>query len=217
MPKKLRPNLAQAALIVLAVLLAAGAVALYFAHPVYSTTAVIEVEKHKTGVGALDERPVTQTFTASENGFSSMEVMFSNYNKKVKSGTLTLTVTDAAGTVLGSAEFPAAEQKNNAFVALRFAPVAASKGQRYTLTATGSCTEQKGITLRMGPLGADAGKSVLTLADGTTDEANALYAKQEYTSVSHASAGPYSLLLCALVCALCAPLKGKEAAQDEKA
>ena len=209
MKKHLAPL--QWVLLVIAAALLAAAVFAYFGDTLSNTTDVFQVEKHKTGVGALDATPVTQTFAAQENGLSSVEVMFSNYNKKVKSGTLTLTLTDESGAVLAEQTYQAAEQKNNQFVTLPLnAAQGGSKGKRYILTATGDCTEQKGVTLRMGPLNAGVTDSVLTLADGSQDTENALYLKQVFTSAVYGWQGAYTLMLLALAVLVVIPMARKE-------
>ena len=69
-------------------------------------------------MGQLTATPVTQTFTVTENSMKALEVMFSNFNERVETGTLTLTLTDEAGNVLAQQDYPVADLKNNAFITL---------------------------------------------------------------------------------------------------
>ena len=209
--KPLRPLALRLLLAALALALLGGAVAEYRLDALYPEETFAYVGRHRTGVGQLTSQPVTQTFTVDQANLAAVEVMFSNYAKKPQNGTLTLTLTDGAGTVLAQADYPVAEQKNNAFLTLDLPePLADSAGQTYTLSAVSDCTDEKGVTLRMGPRVEDAPAGVLTLADGTQDAENFLNMRACFVSVRYGWQGAYILAALGLACLLCLPLAGKE-------
>ena len=164
-------------------------------------------------MGQLTATPVTQTFTVTENSMKALEVMFSNFNERVETGTLTLTLTDEAGNVLAQQDYPVADLKNNAFITLTLpTPVANSAGKLYTLSATSDCTEGKGVTLRMGPLNEGAPGGTLTLQDGSTDTENCLNMRTLHSQVVYGWQSCYVLVALAVCCLACVPLAGKEKA-----
>ncbi len=167
------------------------------------------IPAHKQGVGQLtEESAASQSFRAEQNGLSAVTVMFSNYNKnnKIKSGTLTLRLTDEEGKELARESIECKPLKNNASVTLRLpAPLNGSKGKQYTLWAASDVTDANGVTLRMGPAGSLT-DAVLTLADGKTDPENALYLTQVYTHQSHGWMAAVSFVFLAVCCAAGIPL-----------
>lgn len=185
------------------------AVAAWFVMTRYTTETELLIQQHRTGVGALTDAPVTQRFTVKRSGLTAVNAMVSTYNKKLHEGTLTLTLTDAQGAVVATQTWQAAELRNNAFVSLVLDQPA--KAGVYTLAATGDCTEQKGITLRMGPLKEGAGEAVLTLADGTVDaEGNGLNITLDMRKTERGVL-PASLLALVGLCAVAVlPFGGKE-------
>lgn len=167
------------------------------------------IASHKQGVGQLTmEQAASQTFAARENGLMGLQVMASNYNKKVKTGTLTLWVTDASGKEVARADYAAADMKNNAFIALDMPVQPSSAGKQYTLHAVSDCTEQKGVTLRMGPVEESVGE--LILADGTVDAENAMNIRLNYESKTYSIMGGGELVLIALCFAACIPFAGRK-------
>lgn len=165
------------------------------------------IQTHKQGVGMLTEDSlVQQTFTVEENGLCALEVMVSNYNKKVKTGTLTLWLQDVDGHELARQTYPVAELKNNAFVTMEISAVANSTGKTYVLHASSDCTEEKGVTLRMGPADPDAGE--LVLADGTVAADQALNLRIICEEKQPNVMGGGMMLLIALCFAACVPLAG---------
>lgn len=151
---------------------------------VESTTAL--VEKHKSGVGMLTEVPVSQTFMAEQQGMRTLEVMFSNFQKKPKEGTLTLWLTNGNGDEIARQEYAVNDCKNNAFLTLALPKAEEnSEGIPYTLWAASDCTDQKGVTLRQGPAAQPNSATVLTLADGTVDVDNALNLRIGYAVPSY--------------------------------
>ena len=165
------------------------------------------IQSHKQGVGQLtEEKVVMQHFTVAGDGFCGVEVMASNYNKKVKTGTLTLWLTDEQGKELARQEYPVADMKNNAFLKMEMPAVAGSAGKTYALHASSDCTEQKGVTLRMGPADTVVGK--LTLADGTVTTENAMNLRIRCEEKQYSTMGGGLMLLIALCFAACIPLAG---------
>ncbi len=172
------------------------------------------VTQHRTGVGMLTEEPVTQTFTCLEDGMTQVNVMFSNYNKKLKTGTLTLTLRDASGEVIASETMEVASLRNNAFVSIGTDRPLSSKGKTYTLSAVSDCVEQKGVTLRMGPVSDSGAAGALTLQDGSTDTQNALNLTVECRTVDYGWQ-PAALLVLMAVCAAAAvPFAGRKERDD---
>lgn len=196
-------------LLCMALLLFAGSTAAFLGDTIERREVLSYVGRHKTGVGQLTDQPVTQTFTVPHNGMTAVEVMVSNYNKKLHEGTLTLTLLDSAGQTIATQRFDVSQLKNNAFVTLP-AAVEHSAGQTYTLCAVSDCTEEKGVTLRMGPRHDTAPAGVLTLPDGTQDTENLLNLRVACTAVQHTWQGAYVLGALGLFCLLCLPLTGKE-------
>lgn len=193
-----------------AVFLALGVVG-YCCDQQTSETSASLIEKHTSGVGQITDIAASQTFTATENNLSVVSVMFSNYAKKVKSGTLTLTLTDAQGTVVGEDTQEAADMRNNAFVSLSLAaPLADSKGKVYTLSVTSTCTEGKGVTVRMGEKTTEDAAAVLTLPDGTTDAANAMNLRLTYRETVAGRMPAFTCLLIALCFACALPFGGRK-------
>ena len=205
MLKKMTPN--QWVLLAMTIVLIAFAAWVYYADALSSQESQALIASHKIGVGQLtQEAPAHQTFTVAEDGFCGVEVMFSNYNKKVKTGTLTLWLTDDEGKELARQEYPVAELKNNAFVSLRMSSASGSAGKTYRLYASSDCVEQKGVTVRMGPVDAPVGE--LVLADGTTTTENALNLRIMYEVKTNSTLGGGALLLIALCLMACIPLAG---------
>ena len=171
------------------------------------------IKQHKQGIGQLTaDREASQSFRVMENGFSGVSVMVSTFNKKPKTGSLVLRLTDEAGVEIAHGEWSASTLKNNAAVSLPLAsPQADSQGKVFTLLASSDCTDQKGITLRCGPKDEAAADSGLILADGTADPDNQLYLIIRTASVKHGWMGALSFLLAALCFAGGLPLViGKE-------
>lgn len=167
------------------------------------------IEAHKQGVGMLTAQGASQTFVAPENNLAAVSVMFSNYAKKVKEGTLTLQLTDEAGVVLARQDYPVSELRNSAFVTLELpAAIPDSAGRGYTLTAASDCVEQKGVTVRMGPLDAPREGLTLTLADGATDTENAMNLRLVYRTTAYGWMAAMTCFLAALCFAACIPLAG---------
>ncbi|MDO4483474.1 MAG: hypothetical protein Q4C54_03275 [Clostridia bacterium] len=168
------------------------------------------INKHKTGIGALNqETPASQRFTAAQDGLCAVEVMFSNYQKKIRSGTLTLTLEDETGKVVGSQTFNAADYKNNSFITMQLpAPVAGSAGKQFVLKATSDCTEQKGVTLRCGPSEGRDSAAVLVKPDGTQETENCLYLRTTYRTSKVNRMSVMTGILFALCFAVCIPMAG---------
>jgi len=213
MLKNIRP--AQWVLTGLTVLCLLLAVVAYLTDTLTSVSEVMLVSRHKQGVGMLTpDTPAAQTFIAGQSNLAAVEVMASNYNKKVSEGTLTVWMTDESGAELARLEKPVGEWKNNTFLTLELAkPIAGSQGKAYTLYATSDCVEEKGVTLRMGPIEGDAAGLSLTLADGTQDPENALNLRLRYNVISYGMMSCATMLLLAISFAACIPMaKGKERA-----
>lgn len=165
------------------------------------------IQSHKQGVGQLTEdSAVRQSFTVPTDGFCGVEVMASNYNKKVKTGTLTLWLTDVQGNELARQAYPVEGMKNNAFLTLDMSPVSGSAGQTYVLHAVSDCTEEKGVTLRMGPVNGEVGE--LVLPDGTVTVENAMNLRIRCEVKQYNTMGGGMMLLIALCFAACVPLAG---------
>ena len=198
--------------VITSVVLCAMAVLVYFTDTLAGEATGQLIERHKSGVGMLTtDAAATQTFRAEKEGLYTVDVMVSNYNKKVKEGTLTLWLTDEAGAEIARADFPVTEVKNNAFVTLTLpAAQSGSAGQVYTLHATSDCVEQKGVTVRMGPLESPVEGQVLTLADGTVDSENAMNLRMNYQTVSYSTMGAAALGLMALALIAVVPLGSRK-------
>lgn len=197
--------------VITAVVLCALAVLVYFTDTLAGEATGQLIERHKSGVGMLTASAATQTFRAEKEGLYTVDVMVSNYNKKVKEGTLTLWLTDEAGAEIARADFPVTEVKNNAFVTLTLpAAQSGSAGQVYTLHAASDCVEQKGVTVRMGPLESPVEGQVLTLADGTVDSENAMNLRINYQTVSYSTMGAAALGLMALALIAVVPLGSRK-------
>lgn len=196
----------------MAVILAICAVAAYLTDTTSTESSDGLIGPHKQGIGALTEpSPVQQVFQAQRDSLSAVSVMVSTYNKKLREGTLTLTLLDMEGRLLAEQTYEVSALKNNAFITLTLpAPIKNSAGQTYALHASANCTEQKGVTLRMGPLENADGATVLTLADGTTDAENALNLRCTYTETVYGLLSGAALLLAALCFAACVPLSGRK-------
>lgn len=167
------------------------------------------IEAHKQGVGMLTDKGASQTFTAPENNLAAVSVMFSNYAKKVKEGTLTLQLADETGAALARQDYPVGELRNSAFVTLELPEaIADSAGRAYTLTASSDCVEHKGVTVRMGPLDAPREGVTLTLADGSTDTENAMNLRLVYRTTAYGWMAAMTCWLVALCFAACVPLAG---------
>jgi len=214
MMKRIAPL--QWVLIAAAILCAVLAGVCYFADALPVEEEALLISRHKTGVGMLTEdSPVSQVFTAQADTISAVEVMVSNYNKKVSQGELTLWLEDAAGKELARLTAPVREIKNNAFLTLQpESPIPGCTGKAFTLRASSTCTEGKGVTLRMGPVENDAAGLTLTLQDGTEDRENALNLRIHYLAQSRGVMACAAMLLLALCFAGSIPLaKGKERAR----
>lgn len=211
MKKSIRITRPQVALCLVAVLLLACGLAAYYLDTLRNESTYAYIGRHSSGVGQLTATPVTQTFVVTENAMTAVEVMFSNYNERVDTGTLTLTLTDENGNEVARQDYPVAELKNNAFITLPLdTPASDSAGKTYTLSATSDCVQEKGVTLRMGPVNADAPAATLTLQDGTTDTENALNMRTLHSLTVYGWQGCYTLIALALCCLACLPLAGKE-------
>lgn len=180
-----------------------------------STAALIGA--HKTGIGMLTEdSPAAQTFRAAQSGLNAVDVMVSTYNKKLKEGTLTLWLLDESGREVARKDYPVSELKNNAFVTLPLAQRdGQSEGKTYTLHAASTCTEQKGLTLRMGPVGEGSDAITLTLADGTEDTENALSLRCRFVQPVYGSMALATTLLIALCFAACVPMAHRKEQSHE--
>lgn len=211
MMKKLAPL--QWALIGTAILCAVLAVVFYFADALPVEEESMLISRHKTGVGMLtSDSPAAQVFTAQADTISAVDVMVSNYNKKVSEGTLTLWLEDETGAVLAQSETPVNTFKNNAFLTLTLGnPVSGCAGKQFTLRAASDCVEEKGVTLRMGPVEDAQSGLLLTLADGTQDRENALNLRIHYLAQSRGVMACAAMVLLGLCFAGAVPLaKGKE-------
>lgn len=202
-----------------AALLMALAVVVYFADATAKEETAQMISSHKSGVGQLTEDiEVRQTFRAGQDGLMAVDVMFSNYNKKLREGTLTLWLTDAEGREVARQAYAVAEIKNSAFVTLPlFSPRTDSKGQGYTLHAVSDCVEQKCVTLRMGPVETPEDGVTLTLADGSVTAESALNLRFRYQTLSYSVMGAGTLALVALCFAACVPLAGGKERRHGKA
>ena len=169
------------------------------------------IAKHQKGIGMLTEQGASQSFTAGEENLAAVSVMFSNYSKKVKAGTLTLWLLDEDGALLASADYPVGELRNNAYVTLTLPKaIGNSAGKRYTLHISSNCTEQKGVTVRMGELDAPAEGTVLTLPDGTSDSTNAMCIRLTYENTVPGTMAAFTCWLVALCFVACLPLAGRK-------
>lgn len=169
------------------------------------------IEMHRQGVGMLTAQGASQTFIAQEDDLAEVSVMYSNYNKKVSEGTVTLALLDAAGAELARAEYPVQGLRNNTFLSVALPEAQAdSAGQPYTLRVTADCVEQKGVTVRMGPLDAPQEGMTLTLADGTTDTGNALNLRCTYRATTYGWMAGMTCWLLALCFVACIPLAGRK-------
>lgn len=194
-----------------AVVLCALAVLVYFTDTLAGEDNAQLIGRHKSGVGMLTAQPATQTFRAQENGLFSVDVMVSNYNKKVKEGTLNLWITDEAGQELARLELPVSEVKNNAFVTLPFTAVQeSSAGVLYTLHASSDCVEQKGVTVRMGEMEATSTDLLLTQPDGTATYDSAMNLRLNYQTTAPGTMGAAALGLCALALIAVVPLGSRK-------
>lgn len=215
MLKKIAP--AQWLCLALAAVFAVLAVAAYYTDTLPAETSSTLIPTHKTGIGMLTpDSQTSQTFRAENSGLSAVEVMVSNYNKKVKEGTITLWLTDESGREVARLERSVEGLRNNAFITVPLAsPVKDSSGRVYTLHAASDCVEQKGVTLRMGPMQEAGPAMALTLPDGTADAENALNLRLCYSHVSYGGMAFSTLLIIAACFAACIPLgKRKEARHD---
>lgn len=211
MKKSIRITRPQVALCLVAVLLLACGLTAYYLDTLRNESTYAYIGRHSSGVGQLTATPVTQTFVVTENAMTAVEVMFSNYNERVDTGTLTLTLSDESGNEVARQDYPVAELKNNAFITLPLdTPASDSAGKTYTLSATSDCVQEKGVTLRMGPVNQDALAGTLTLQDGTTDTENALNMRTLHSLTVYGWQGCYTLIALALCCLACLPLAGKE-------
>lgn len=172
---------------------------------------------HKKGIGMLtEESPAAQTFRAAQSGLNAVDVMVSTYNKKLKEGTLTLWLLDESGREVARKDYPASELKNNAFVTLPLAQRdGQSEGKTYTLHAASTCTEQKGLTLRMGPVVEGSDAIALILADGTEDTENALSLRCRFVQPVYGSMAQATTLLIALCFAACVPMARRKEQSHE--
>ena len=196
-------------LAVLAALLAALAVVVYWTDTTISESDGRLISTHKQGVGALGEGDsARQSFTAARDGLAGVDAMVSNYNQKVSEGTLTLWLTDGAGRELARQDYPVSTLKNSAFVTLRVPLQPDSAGQIYVLHASSDCTEKKGVTLRMGPVEEPVGE--LAMPDGTVTTDNALNLRLRYEDRIYGAMGAGELLLIALSLVACVPLAGRK-------
>lgn len=177
---------------------------------VFSENTTVPV--HKAGIDPLmADSPASQTFKAKERDFSSLDVMISNYNKKVRTGTLTMWVVNDRGVEVGRITVEVSGVKNNAFVSIPFQPAQTdSEGKSFTLYATAEGVDQKGVTIRSGPIAEPDGSMVLTRADGSTDTENALYLRLNYTHTIYGIMAGMTFLLLAMCFAACIPFAGKE-------
>ena len=200
-------------LILLALVLAALAVVVYFADSLEKRDSVGIAEVHEAGLGALTlEGLATQAFPCDRNGLSAIEVMYSNYNRKVQNGSLTLTLEDEAGQEIARQEWTdLSALKNYVYIQMSFPAQENSAGRSYTLRAASDCTDQRGITLRMGQNAAEGYR--LTLADGTEAEGQSLCLRLTYATPSRGTLAAATLLLIALCVAAVIPLSGRKEAQ----
>lgn len=198
--------------VIAAAVLCALAVLVYFTDTLTGEENAQFIGRHKSGVGMLTpDAPASQTFRAGKDGLFAVDVMVSNYNKKVKEGTLTLWLTDASGAEIARREIPVSQVKNNAFVTLELQAVQqGSAGEVYTLYASSDCVENKGVTVRMGPLEATGTDLTLTQPDGVTDSENAMNIRLTYTTVQRGGMGAASLGLCALALIAVVPLGSRK-------
>lgn len=195
-----------------AVVLCALAVLVYFADTMSGEDSAQLIGRHKSGVGMLtQEAAATQTFRAQRSGLSAVDVMVSNYNKKVKEGVLSLWLTDEAGQEIARLDMNVSDIKNNAFVTVPLAAVQQdSAGKLYTMHASSDCVEQKGVTVRMGPLEATSTDLVLTQPDGVTDHDNAMNLRLTYQTVTYGGMGAAALALAALCLIAVVPLGNRK-------
>lgn len=195
------------------------AVMVYFADATAKEETAQLISSHKSGVGQLTQEDVMgQTFRAGQNGLTAVDVMVSNYNKKLHEGTLTLWLTDGEGREIARQDYPVAELKNSAFVTLTLPSVQKdSRGKTYEFHAVSDCTEQKGVTLRMGPVDDIREGVTLTLADGSVATDSALNLRFRYQTLSYSVMGAGTLGLIALCFAACVPLAGGKERRHGKA
>lgn len=198
--------------VIAAVVLCALAVLVYLTDTLAGESSMQLIGRHQSGVGMLtQEAPASQTFRAGENGLTAVDVMVSNYNKKVKEGVLTLWLTDEDGREIARRELPANEVKNNAFVTLALPETQQeSAGKLYTLYASSDIVEQKGVTVRMGPLEATSTDLALIQPDGVTDYDNAMNIRLTYATKAPGTMGAAALGLCALALAAVVPLGSRK-------
>lgn len=99
----------------MAVILAICAVAAYLTDTTSTESSDGLIGPHKQGIGALTEpSPVQQVFQAQRDSLSAVSVMVSTYNKKLREGTLTLTLLDMEGRLLAEQTYEVSALKNNA-------------------------------------------------------------------------------------------------------
>lgn len=186
------------ALIILAVILFAAGAALLFLDSTQTETTLPLIGKHSESLGQLTpDSAAAQTFTAAEDGLVSVEVMVTTYAKKVTEGTLSLHLLDEGGNEVAAADFAAADLKNTAFVTFRLDKPQKSAGKQYTLRASSDITDQRGVSLRIGPA---EGVGTLTLADGTVDPDNVMNIRLTY---QRTTPGVMACMTCALVGLCC--------------
>lgn len=207
---KMKSNAARVLLLVLAAAAVALAVLAWAADVRTAEQSSTLIPVHKTGLGALEaEEKASQTFTAAENNLAGVTVYVSNYNKKLHSGTLTLRLADEDGNTLASQTYDCTALKNNSAVDLELAsPVSGSAGKTYVLWASAADTDQKGVTLRIGPPAEGETAHGLTLSDGAADPENMLYLTVRTVSTSHGWMGALSFVLIALCLLEGLPLVG---------
>ena len=200
-------------LIILALVLALGAIAAYFADGVERRESDAVAPVMSAGIGQLTIEPLARlTFVCGRDGLTSVDVMYSNYNRKVQEGTLTLTLADMSGAIVAQHTWDdLGALKNYTYITLSFAPQRGSAGKGYVLMASADCTDQRGITLRMGDLEVPMEGAALTLADGTAAEpTQALSMKLNYSARSGGTLAAATLALLALCLIACAPLPGRK-------
>ena len=198
--------------VIAAVVLCALAVLVYLTDTLAGESSLQLIGRHTGGVGMLtQEAAASQTFRAEKNGLAAVDVMVSNYNKKVKEGVLTLWLTDESGQELARREIPAAEVKNTAFVTLTLpAAIGDSEGRVYQLHASSDIVENKGVTVRKGPLVASDTDLALRQPDGTIEFDSAMNIRMTYNTVAPGTMGAAALGLCALALAAVVPLGSRK-------
>ena len=202
-------------LIILALLFALGAIAAYFADGVDRSESVNIAPVMSAGIGQLTTEPLArQTFVCDRAGLASIDVMYSNYNRKVQAGTLTLTLLDSAGATVAEHTWEdLGALKNYTYITLSFPAIAGSAGQSYTLAASADCTDQRGVTLRMGELETPLEGFALTQADGTPAEGQALTMRLNCVSRSGGTLAAATMAMIALCLFACVPLPGRKEAR----